>query len=242
MRPLEKLARRAYHKELAEEVYRLYEKEKAVTAADAAEFFIPIYTILQYRDMGWIPDNIRDDVLSEVYERLYMAILNDKQRPTEATSAYFFTVIRRAMIDAANKFRIKTVRDHDYGDHPPLDQYYFGPREMEAAIVLQDLHDNLRVMILSQARFTGREYQACRYVLNRFLMDREPIKYAMETRYKIPGDRQDFFIDYIRVRLKLALLELKKDYNFSDLDTCVPAANRAYYIEEIVCSGGREDI
>jgi len=223
---------KTFYQDIAEECYWGYFDGKGnITAEDVAELFLPLCKIVAISHFYWVPESAWEDMFAEAYIEIYRTV-TEKRCQSNAYS-FFFGLIKNTLnkkakhyVDFANP---RERHDGDFELKSPFPQ----AKDIHHQIFLKDLPDIIRHMVLSNVRFSGNEYQACRYILNRFIMGRRVIYFVLKNRYHIEKERFKFFEDYVIVLYRSALFSIKRDLTFTVEDEGYSLPMRSYISEEL---------
>jgi len=197
--------------DLAQDSYQLYcNDSNLITAEDVADLIIPIAKIILLSTFRGVPEHIWDDLISEAYVKVYYAIKDKKCEHGRPIFPYFYSVIRNTFITHIDSYLPLAKNTIPKGYVPPKSGYSI--RAVETQMFLEKLPEVIRGRVLRMTRFTGFEYEACKYILNRFLMDKRVVYIVLTNRYYIEEEHIPFFVDYVITLYRIALFGIKKRY------------------------------
>lgn len=147
-----------------------------------------------------------DDILiADAVSALYQSVMRRKYESNgddNHFTGYFFNVIKRQMYNSLND---KTSFEHPAATITPSRVIH--PLDVENHIYLEQLPGFIRDAVVARIRFTGRELQACMYVLDRLLTGSNIVSAYLKRGIGVQDP--EFFVTYIVVLMRSSIYDLK---------------------------------
>lgn len=172
------------------------------------ELMMPLIIIVMRRHYLGVGRMAEDELVTDAMGGLYTAL---RKRVYDAKfvdhrhfTAYFWNIIRRELSDTLGAYhRLHHPPTTIEVEHPRMIQ----PQEVENHIYLEQLPVFVRDIVIKQIRFSGRELQACLYVLDRILTGARIVLAYMKRLIGVSDP--EFFVSYIVVKIRMTIYELK---------------------------------
>lgn len=187
-----------YYSTVTWEAYLLY-IEGQYTMDELMRLVMPLIGIVIRNDFTSSHESIQDDMASDCAAKAFQ-VLKLHGPPTErpnAFTSFLKLCFRRQALQTliqlapeefdlfyAQKSASGSVRDYADAEHE---------------LYQEQFNLVLRRMFLKNVRFLGQVRNACLYILNQYLLAKDPAKDLLVSYFKIPSEKLKFYCDYVAV-------------------------------------------
>lgn len=124
---------------------------------------------------------------------------------------WLFSMSRNSFIDELRAWSSRRIFNFDYhGPSTPRGSLY-DVQDVEHEIFLQQLPREISKRVSSAIRFDGQRRLACFYILRQLVGGQEIAARYMSKQFGVSGSDLEFLIDYVTVRIRMALYEIRAD-------------------------------
>ena len=170
------------------------------------DVLLPLISMVVKKHFPGLERTREDDMISDAMGSLYIQLLRRKYNHHEWNerhfTTFFWNVIKRQLYDSIN-----AINKSHYPPGMLAPPHMIHPIDVENHMYLEQLPGFVRDIVTKRFRFTGRELQACMYVLDRLLTGSQIV--AAYLKRIIGVDDPEFFVTYVVVLIRSSIYELK---------------------------------
>jgi hypothetical protein len=220
---LKRLLSQTYDSERAFHIYQTSSNDLSTLAGA----MVPLVRIVLGSEFKYLDPMVKDELIAAALAKLHEALVNRrcKYENAQQFTVYHYWLIKRTMLAWLKNMSQTAVSQENFRSISFRTTVRMRhPLDVETAIYVTELPNEILRRVLQQIRFRGRESEACRYIAQRLTSGRRVVKEVLVKEFE--RQEPEFFLQYVRMLTRKPSTTSRRNQVFETLPSRGSALTR----------------